>query len=136
MNRRIGLLLLWLACPASAWAECAANGDTKEARAGAKAVCDAFPKADSVDVADGHASGAAITLSLPGADLTALLAKEESVRSFVKSVIGKLAVPSGGNFRLTVNTSGSKDRRLFVARGGPTVVGRWDDRLHEWSSLE
>jgi hypothetical protein len=90
----------------------------------------------STDVADGHASGAAITLSLSATDLTALLAKEESVRSFVKTVLVKAAVPPAGNFRLTVNTSGSKDRRLFVARGGPTVVGRWDDKLHEWSSLE
>ena len=138
MDRQAAVLVLLLACPGWSWAECVSSGDTKAARVGAKAVCEAFPKAASVEVADGTGivSGTSITLSLPAGDLTALVAKEESVKAFAKTVLGKATVPSGANFRLTVHTIGSKDRRLFVYRGGDGVTAVWDDRIHDWVGLD
>ena len=138
MDHRAAVLVLLLVCPRGSWAECVSSGDTKGARAGAKAVCEAFPKSASVDIADGagNPSGTAITLFLPAADLTAILAKEAAVKAFAKTVLGKAAVPSGAYFRLTAHTIGSEDRRLFVYRGGDEVTGVWDDRIHDWASLE
>lgn len=135
---RAAVLVLLLACPRGSWAECVSSGDTKDARAAAKAVCEVFPKSVSVEVTDGSgiASGTAITLSLPAADLTAILAKEADVKVFAKTVLGKAAVPAGAYFRLTVHTIGSKDRRLFVYRGSSEVTAVWDDRIHDWASLE
>jgi hypothetical protein len=138
MDRQASVLVLLLACPAWSWAECVSSGDTKGARAGAKAVCEALPKAATVEVTDGSGivSGTSIELTLPAADLTALLAKEADVKAFAKTLLSKATVPTGANFRLTVHTIGSKDRRLFVYRGGEGVTGVWDDRIHDWVSLD
>lgn len=137
MTRRLAVLMLTLALPHPSSAECVAKGHSKAATAKAKAVCTAFPKAPSVDIADGSIVGSLITFSLPADDLKAIVAKDSAVRSFAKTVLKNAGVADRGNFQLTVHTIGTEDRRLFVFRGSETqVTGIYDDVIHDWESLD